>query len=127
MSEQQPQPRERRLEHDVAWQLYVEWQGDPDDREQFWQTYLGRYASRADFGRSLLADYGAQARIQSLPSWLRRYVTLDATAFAGDLERSGHFHLADDPAGSGTYVFDAHAGQPTTVAAMQQKADNETQ
>ncbi len=76
------------------------------DERRFAEAFLGRWASRAAFGRDLLDENGAASRrLAELPGWLRQYVQIDGEAFAADLERGGLYVIA--PVESGVCVFDA--------------------
>lgn len=68
--------------------------------------FLGRWASRAAFGLSLLEDSSAAERLAQLPGWLRPYVQLDGDSFAAEHERAGHYIIT--PVTRGVCVFDGH-------------------
>ena len=67
--------------------------------------FLGRWASRAAFGLSLLEDSTAAQRLAELPGWLRPYVCLDGDRFAAELEEAGIYVIR--PVTTGVCVFDA--------------------
>lgn len=80
------------------------------DERQIKDRFIGMWPDREQYGRYLLDDNSAQARLQSLPSWLQPYVQLDGTAFVRDLERDGVIMVADVAQGvcifDGTVAFD---------------------
>lgn len=68
------------------------------------EAFIGLWPSRDAFGLHLLSDGSAEARLDTLPLWLRPYIRLDGAALAGDLEREGLYVLAD--VSRGVCVFD---------------------
>src|SRR3712207_4407903 len=92
---------------DTAWQAYQFWTGTTDEAA-FRRSYLGHYQSREAFGQELLAQLGADSRIQRLPDWLQAYVRFDGEAVLRDFEAAGHFYIYDAPRQAGTFVFDAY-------------------
>lgn len=77
------------------------------DYERFRQSFIGSWASRVAFGDSLLEEFGAPERLQSLPPWLQPYVRLDSVAIVVDFEAAGYYQLAELP--GVVHVFDRPA------------------
>jgi hypothetical protein len=74
------------------------------DEAHIKDAFIGIWPSRDDFGRHLLDDGDATARLETLPLWLKPYVRLDGAALVADLERDGLYVLADIT--QGVCVFD---------------------
>ncbi|TFV62033.1 hypothetical protein E4P41_08515 [Geodermatophilus sp. DF01-2] len=102
------QEAQRNIEQETAWYAFQYWTGSQDET-RFREAYMGRYASREEFGRQLLSSLGADGRLTRLPDWLQAYIRLDGEAVVRDFEQAGQLWVFDAPDHSGTYVFDGYS------------------
>lgn len=97
-------------EHGAAFAHWAALAG-PDTEDllaRFDDAYLGHWETVEAFAESLFDDFGYQDILdQAIPEQLQPYVTLDAEAFARDLELGSDITTSEGD--GGVYVFNAHA------------------
>lgn len=96
------------VEHGPAFAAWAEVMQDEDMLDGFTDTYRGHYDSVEDYAGQLVDDLGYEQILDDiLPDDIRRYITIDTTALARDMQLGGDIHVipADD---GGVWMFDAH-------------------
>lgn len=96
-------------EHGAAFAHWAALAG-PDTEDllkRFADAYLGHWETVEAFAENLFDDFGYQDLLdQAIPEQLQAYVTLDAAAFARDLQLGGDITTSEGD--GGVYVFNAH-------------------
>jgi len=86
---------------------YAAWAArcDNESLDHFLDAYLGEYESGTAYAEQLLDDLGLQRIIdEHIPEYFQPYVTIDADAFARDLQQCGDIDIVEHE--RGVWIFD---------------------
>ena len=89
-------------------EAFAAWAGLGTDNdlsvERFEDVYRGTWASLDEYAEDLLADFGVDSYLDSVPEWVRPYVRIDSAALGRDLRLSGDIAAVDGQ--DGIHIFE---------------------
>lgn len=94
-------------EHGLAFAAWADLIGhDADELGRFQDTYRGHWPSVEAYAEEFLDEVGVTEALETIPAWLRPYMTINTEGFARDLELGGDIQTVEGD--GGVWIFEGH-------------------